>query len=289
LRVKQPAFNFWKEKNMEEFSNTPSDPSPSSGIKPLSFVFGLVAALVLGGVIGYGLGLYQAAQQPPAVVEVEVVVTATPGPEPPAVAQADEVPASAEETTNDPPASPDEIMEFLLADVRHVQGDADAPVTLIEFSDFQCGYCGRWAAETLPPIQEQYIDTGKVRFVYKHLAVLGPDSVRAAEASECAAEQDMFWDFHNQVFVDQAQNRTQLSVENLVTLAEGVGLDADAFNECLESGRYNSQVNQESMVIRNLGVNGTPGFVVNGVYIPGAQPFDVFKQIIDEELAKIEQ
>jgi protein-disulfide isomerase len=273
---------------MEDFDNTPSDPQPTSGIKPLSFALGLVAALVIGGIIGYGVGLYQAAQMPPEVVEVEVVVTATPDPEQQAVAQA-EAPTSADDSTNDPPVSPEDIMEFLLSDARHFQGEDDAPVTLIEFSDFRCGYCGRWASETLPQIKEQYIDTGKVRFAYKHLAVLGPDSVRAAEASECAAEQDTFWDFHNEVFLDQNQNRSQLNVENLVGLANNVGLDTEVFQECLESGRYNSQVNQESMVVRNLGVNGTPGFVVNGVYIPGAQPFDVFQQVIDEELAKIEQ
>ena len=271
---------------MEEFDNTPADPQPSRGVKPLSFAFGLVAALVIGGVIGYGIGLYQAAQIPPEVVEV--VVTATPDPEQQAVAQA-EAPSSADNSTNDSPASPEELMEFLLSDARHFQGDDDAPVTLIEFSDFRCGYCGRWAAETLPQIREQYVDTGKIRFAYKHLAVLGPDSVRAAEASECAAEQDTFWDFHNAVFLDQAQNHTQLNVDNLVSLAGTVDLDTDAFRECLESGRYNSQINQESMVIRNLGVNGTPGFVVNGVYIPGAQPFDVFQQVIDEQLGKIEQ
>jgi len=267
---------------MEDFDSTPSDPQPSGGIKPLSFALGVIAALVIGGVIGYGVGLYQAAQIPPQVVEVEVVVTATPDPEQ-AVAQAES------SSPADQPASPDDIMEFLLSDARHFQGDTDAPVTLIEFSDFRCGYCGRWAAETLPQIREQYVDTGKIRFAYKHLAVLGPDSVRAAEASECAAEQDTFWDFHNAVFLDQAQNHTQLNVENLVTLADGVDMDTDAFRECVESGRYTNQVNQESMVVRNLGVNGTPGFVINGVYIPGAQPFDVFQQVIDEELAKIEQ
>jgi len=227
---------------------------------------------------------------PPQVVEVEVVVTATPDPEQQAVAQAQaESSSGVDESADTSTVSPDDIMEFLLSDARHFQGNADAPVTLIEFSDFRCGYCGRWAEETLPQIREQYVDTGKIRFAYKHLAVLGPDSVRAAEASECAAEQDTFWDFHNAVFLDQAQNHTQLNVENLVSLADGVGLDTDTFRECLESGRYTNQVNQESMVVRNLGVNGTPGFVVNGVYIPGAQPFEVFQQVIDEELAKIEQ
>jgi len=273
---------------MEDFTNTPADPQPTSGVKPLAFALGLVAALVIGGVVGYGIGLYQAAQIPPKVVEVEVVVTATPDPEQQAVAQA-ESSSPADESTNDPPPSPDDIMEFLLSDARHFQGADDAAVTLIEFSDFRCGYCGRWAEETLPQIKEQYIDTGKIRFAYKHLAVLGPDSVRAAEASECAAEQDTFWDFHNEIFLDQVQNHTQLDVENLVSLADGVGLDTDAFRECLESGRYNNQVNQETMIVRNLGVNGTPGFVINGVYIPGAQPFEVFQQVIDEELAKVEQ
>ena len=101
----------------------------------------------------------------------------------------------------------------------------------------------------------------------------------------CAAEQDKFWDYHDLVFTDQATNRTPLTEDNLVKLAGQVELDAAAFSDCLTSGRYNNQVMLESQTVQSLGVQGTPGFVVNGVYIPGAQPFDVFQQVIEEQLA----
>lgn len=176
------------------------------------------------------------------------------------------------------------MMDFILSDARHFQGEPNAPVILVEFSDFRCGFCGRFAAESLPQLRQEYIDTGKVRFAYKHLAILGPDSVRAAEASECAAEQEKFWDFHNLVFVDQAQNHSPLTENNLVKLADSVGIDTTTFRDCLSSGRYTQQIIRESQTVQSLGVRGTPGFLVNGVFISGAQPFEIFQQVIDEQL-----
>jgi len=87
---------------------------------------------------------------------------------------------------------------------RHFQGDPNAPVTLIEFGDFNCGYCGRWTAETLPQIDEKYIQTGKVRMAYVHYPILGVDSMTAAQATECAAQQDSFWDYHNLLYKNQS-------------------------------------------------------------------------------------
>jgi protein-disulfide isomerase len=133
-------------------------------------------------------------------------------------------------------------------------------------------------------IREEYISTGKVRFVYKHFAILGPDSSRTAEASECAAEQDKFWEFHDLVFVDQVSNRTPLTADNLVKLAASIGLDTTSFNNCLTSGRYSNQIARESQSVQSMGVRGTPAFLVNGVFISGAQPFEVFQQVIEEQL-----
>ena len=115
---------------MEDLANSPFDPQQSSGIKPLFFILSLIAVLIVGGVIGYGLGLYQAAQQPPEIV----VVTATPDPQ--AAAKAEASPANIEGDASATAPTPT-IMEFLLADARHFQGNADAPVTIIEFSDFK--------------------------------------------------------------------------------------------------------------------------------------------------------
>jgi protein-disulfide isomerase len=136
----------------------------------------------------------------------------------------------------------------------------------------------------LSRIRTEYIETGKVRFVYKHFAILGPDSSRGAEASECAAEQDRFWDYHDLVFADQLANRSSLNTDQLVKLAEATELDTSAFRECLDSGKYTAQISQESLAVQSLGVNGTPAFLVNGIFISGAQPFEVFQQVIEGQL-----
>lgn len=136
-------------------------------------------------------------------------------------------------------------------------------------------------------IREEYVSTGKVRFVYKNFAILGQESSRAAEGSECAAEQDLFWEYHDYVFNDQATINSSLNDDNLIAMAGDMGMDVDAFAECLYSNRYAGQVQQAAMSIQSLGVRGTPGFVVNGVYISGAQPFEVFQQIIEEQLVAL--
>ncbi|MBN1218346.1 MAG: DsbA family protein [Anaerolineae bacterium] len=136
-------------------------------------------------------------------------------------------------------------------------------------------------------IRSEYIETGKVRFVYKHFAILGPDSNRAAQASECAAEQDRFWDYHDTVFANQLANRSPLDTENLAGLAGDIGLDTTTFGECLDSGKYTEQINRESLAVQSLGVRGTPAFLINGVFISGAQPFEVFQQVIEEQLQQI--
>ena len=127
-----------------------------------------------------------------------------------------------------------------------------------------------------------------MKYVYKHFAILGPESNRGAEASECAAEQDAFWPYHDQVFADQNENHSSLNQEKLVSIAADIGLDTSAFTDCLSSGRYSLQISRESQTVQALGLRGTPGFLINGLFINGAQPFEVFQQIIDEQLAAAE-
>lgn len=133
-------------------------------------------------------------------------------------------------------------------------------------------------------IKEEYIETGQVRFVYKHYAILGPESNRSAEASECAAEQDSFWAYHDVIFADLAANRSTFDTDKLTELAGQIGLDTAAFRECLNSGRYTTQITQQSLSVQSLGIRGTPGFLLNGTFISGAQPFEAFEQIIEEKL-----
>lgn len=113
--------------------------------------------------------------------------------------------------------------------------------------------------------------------------------MRAAAASECAAEQDKFWEFHDGVFADQVANRSVLTNNRLTAMAVSLGMDEQSFAECVGSNRYTTQIQQESYSVQSLGVRGTPGFVINGVYVAGAQPFDVFRQLINEQLVNLQR
>jgi len=161
-------------------------------------------------------------------------------------------------------------------------GSASAPVTVIEFSDFQCGFCKRFWVDTLPKLKEAYIDTGKARFVYRHFAILGKHSEQAALASECAAEQGKFWEYHDQLFKNQGG--LAFTEAKLKQYARDIGLNAGAFGTCLGNGKYKEKVERETGAAANLGGRGTPFFVVNQRPLVGAQPYSVFQKMIDEEL-----
>lgn len=166
-----------------------------------------------------------------------------------------------------------------------IRGPEDAPVTIVEFSDFQCVYCGRFFTETLPRILETY--PNEVRFVYRDFPIFGDDSVRAAMAAECAAEQDMFWEMHDRIFaIHQEASAPTLSQETLVSFAEELDMDTEAFETCLAEERYMDEIIGDFQAAQAYGFRGTPGFVINGVvYSFGAQPFEVFDAIIQQELA----
>ncbi len=126
-----------------------------------------------------------------------------------------------------------------------------------------------------------------MRFGYWHVAFLGQESADAAAASECAADQDAFWEYHDLLFESQSgENQGAFKNENLKQFAADLKLDTKAFNECLDSGKYTQLVQEATQTANSMGVNSTPAFVVNGRAIMGAQPFDVFEQAIKEELTK---
>jgi protein-disulfide isomerase len=170
-------------------------------------------------------------------------------------------------------------------------GPADAPVTIIEFSDYQCPYCVRFWSETLPQIREEY--EGKVRFVYRDfpLTSIHEWAQKAAEAAECADDEDMFWEYHDLIFANQSGLSEQLSnagLDGVQTTLEGyasdLGLDAAAFTDCLDSGKYTSEVEKDMQDGRSYGVSGTPAFFINGQSVSGAQPFANFQAVIDAAL-----
>ena len=158
------------------------------------------------------------------------------------------------------------------------RGPAGAPIELVEFSDFQCPFCLR-AHPTVEQVLTTYGD--RVRFVYRHYPLPGhPNARPAAEAAECAAEQGKFWPYHDRLFATQSK----LSTTDLKQDAVELGLDASKFNACVDSHKYAAKVEADLRAGQEAGVDGTPAFFINGRIISGAQPFDVFKRIVDEEL-----
>jgi protein-disulfide isomerase len=161
-------------------------------------------------------------------------------------------------------------------------GSATAPVTIIEFSDFQCSFCKKFWADTLPRLKEAYIDKGTARFIYRHFAILGKHSEQAALASECAAEQGKFWEYHDRLF--KHQGGLAFTDAKLKQYASDIGLNAKAFAGCLGAGKYREKIERETAAAISLGGRGTPFFLVNQRTLVGAQPYVVFEKLIDEEL-----
>jgi protein-disulfide isomerase len=162
------------------------------------------------------------------------------------------------------------------------RGSEEAPITIVELGDFQCFYCGKFWKETLPRIQETYVKRGKVRFVYRHFAILGEHSLAAAQAAECATEQGKFWEYHDRLFASQGP--LAFTKENLKRYAKELGLDTAPFKQCLDSDKYAQKVEGETGAGKMLGLRGTPAFFINGRLLVGAHPFENFQAIIEEEL-----
>lgn len=158
-------------------------------------------------------------------------------------------------------------------------GDASAPVTIVEFADFQCPYCSR-AAATVHRVLAAY--PGKVRLVFRHLPLsFHPLAPRAAEAAACADEQGRFWEMHDALF-----DSSELEPDALKAHATALGLDSARFDECLDSGRTAAVVKRDVDAAHALGISGTPAFFINGRALSGAQPEEAFRKLIDEELAE---
>ena len=165
-----------------------------------------------------------------------------------------------------------------------VKGSLDAPVTIVEFSDFECPFCGKYIQETYPSIVSEYIDTGKVKYVFRDFPLsFHKNAQKAGEAAECAGEQGKYWEMHDILF----ENQDALDVETLKMYAVSLGLDTDKFNTCLDSGAMEEEVKADMADGQKYGVSGTPAFFINGKMISGAQPFEAFKKEIDAALAAV--
>jgi protein-disulfide isomerase len=190
------------------------------------------------------------------------------------------------------PTAPAAPVRASLGDVP-VLGRPTAPVTLVEFSDYQCPFCQRFFQATLPALKEEYIDTGKVRYVFRDFPLdrIHPQARKAAEAAHCAGEQGKYWEMHDVLF----GNQQALQPPKLSEHARALRLDGARFDQCLTSGTHAARVAQGLTDGQAAGVQGTPGFVVakttpgnsvEGALVVGAQPVEVFRRLIDQLLAE---
>ena len=161
-------------------------------------------------------------------------------------------------------------------------GNADAPVTMVEFSDYQCPFCGKFFTETEGQLRKDYVETGKVKLVYRDFPLeFHPEAEPAALAADCANEQGKFWEYHDLLFTNQAE----LSDTNYKKWAADLGLDTAKFNKCYKNLKYLDEVKKDMADGQKYGVSGTPAFFINGKMISGAQPYTVFQQEIEAALA----
>jgi protein-disulfide isomerase len=190
-------------------------------------------------------------------------------------------PAATAQTANQPVTQPDEFRRYdIPIENSYAIGPADAPITIVEFSDYQCPYCRRWHDEVYEPLLAAY--PGKIRMVYRHLplASIHPDATSAAEAAMCAGEQDAFWLFHEKLFSGES-----LGNSVYIQYAQELGLNMNDFESCIDNRKYQQVVDEDLNFAIDLGLRSTPTFFVNGLMVIGAQPLDFFKNVIDKELA----
>lgn len=172
-----------------------------------------------------------------------------------------------------------------------MKGDPNAPITIIEFSDYECPFCQRFYVNTLPLIEENYINTGKVNFVYRDFPIqsIHDNALPSALATECADDQGKFWEYHNMIF-DKKSTWEKIDGANLLQEFEQyavvLGLNIEEFNACLESGKYLDEIKKDLQDGRDYGVSGTPAFFIGNdklgyVELKGAQPFESFQKVID--------
>ncbi len=257
--------------NLAESPNAPPTPAISEATVPrhtFNYVIIAVAFFALGAILGV-FAYDRVSSNTDAQVDAAVnrAVAAM-------VAAAPQAPQVVVEPTRDPD------QRFVVdTEGDPAKGPDDAPVTIVEFADFRCSYCGRFHGQTLAPLLETYGDN--VRFVYRDYPILGPDSVTGALAGECAADQGVFWEFHDLVYA----NQQDLSMDAFTTYATDLGMDVDAFIACIDAEETTARVQRDYSAGQELGVSGTPTFFVNGRMLVGAQPYDVFADYIDEELA----
>jgi len=183
-------------------------------------------------------------------------------------------------------------METFLANASPILGNPNAPVTLVEFGDYQCHFCNVFFHSTEDDILKNYVETGRVKMIFKDFNIIGPDSISASHGAHCADDQGLFWEYHDILYSNwTGENNGWASSENLVKFAQEINLDMDEWSECIANRSHSQTILASNEDAKTLGITGTPAFFVigpDGKYtrISGAQPFEVFANIFEIELKK---
>lgn len=184
------------------------------------------------------------------------------------------------------PAGVFDILKIKEDDV--ILGDPKAPLTIIEYGDYQCPFCARFFEETESLIRENYVKNGKAKMIFRNYQFLGPESLAAAEAAECAREQKQFWAYHDAIYsaelVDGRENNGNFNEEFFLNLAEELGLNVDSFKNCLQSHKYRAEIEKEIVEAQRAGINSTPTTFIGEEKMVGALPYVQFKEVIDRYL-----
>ena len=181
-------------------------------------------------------------------------------------------------------------MDTFLSNASPILGDPDAPITLVEFGDYQCHYCNVFFQSIEKDIVKNYVDTGKVKIIFKDYNIIGEDSVKASQGAHCANDQGLFWEYHDILYSNwTGENNGWASSENLAIFAQQIGLNMNKWSECMNKGSHSQIILKSNDDARTLQLTGTPAFfIINSEgevsKLFGAQPFEVFKRIFDEQL-----
>ena len=183
-------------------------------------------------------------------------------------------------------------MNTFLANGSPVLGNSNAPITLVEFGDYQCHFCNVFFHSTEDAILKKYVETGKVKMIFKDYNIIGPDSINASHGAHCANDQGLFWEYRDILYSNwTGENNGWASSENLVVFAQEIGLDMDVWSECVIDGIHSQTIVNSNEDARTLELTGTPAFFVIGpdgetTRLFGAQPFETFEKVFESELEK---
>lgn len=228
----------------------------------------LIAFLLIGVIVGYGFG-----QVLPVAPEVSIL-------------GAGDKNDPIEVKVGDPTTTPEPDFVLPDADDDVLLGDKKAKITIIEFSDYQCSFCQRFYLNTFGQLVENYIDTGLVNYVHRDFPLsFHMNAVPAAEAAECAGEQDKYWEMHSAIFDNLSEWESSSEIDQLLAVyATEIGLDIDKFESCTASDKKLAEIQGDMDDGIAAGVSATPTFFINGEKVVGAQPYSVFSSILDSLL-----